>query len=209
MTTTLPEINTLIRVAVGDEGLLLPSRIEDVGVEEILISAPSYVGDLQEPQPGEIIAVYWTHSRGVCSLPAQFVEVERAPIKLWRLKSAGTMELVQRRRYTRVQAAGAVSLVDNDVDVVRVGWMVDLGEGGVRCRLAPGSFSSERPVECRLSLDGQVVIVPGMVLRSEPGPDGVEEVIVTFDEDHKACETVRKYVFAQQIIARRLAASNR
>lgn len=207
MTTTMPTINTLIRVAVGEEGLLLPSRVEDVDGDDLLISAPSYVGDVNEPKLGEIIAIYWTHTRGVCSLPARFVAVERAPIKLWRLQAAGTMELVQRRRYTRVQAAGAVSLVDNDVDVVRVGWMVDLGEGGVRCRLAPGSFSSDRPVECRLSLDGQVVVVPGAVLRSEPGPDGVEEVIVTFDEDNKACETVRKFVFAQQIIARRMAAS--
>lgn len=205
--TALPDVNTLVRVAMGEESTLLPSRIEEVDGDEIVVAAPAYVGDLEDPAIGDVISVYWTQSRGVCSLPAQFVGVERNHIKLWRLRPAGALEIVQRRRYTRVEAAGAVSLVDNGVDVVRVGWMVDLGEGGVRCRLAPGAFIAEHPVECRLSLDGELVFVPGTVLRSEPGTTGSEEVIVTFDAENPACNKVRKFVFAQQVLARRVAAN--
>ncbi len=205
--TALPEVNTLVRVAVGEESTLLPSRIEEVSDGEITVAAPAYVGDLEDPAVGDIISVYWTHSRGVCSLPAEFVSAERSHIKLWRLRPAGALEVVQRRRYTRVQAAGAVSLVDSGVDVVRVGWMIDLGEGGIRCRLAPGSFAAEHPVECRLSLDGELVVVPGTVLRSEPSADGSEEVIVTFDVENAACNKVRKFVFSQQLLARRMSAS--
>ena len=205
--TALPDVNTLVRVAIGEDSLLLPSRVEEVDSEEILIAAPAYVGDLAVLAAGDVISIYWTHSRGVCSLPAEFVRAERDRIRLWRLRPAGALEVVQRRRYTRVQAAGAVSLVDNGVDVVRVGWMIDLGEGGVRCRLAPGSFSADHPVECRLSLDGELVVVPGSVLRADPGVAGSEELIVTFDVDSSVCDKVRKFVSAQHRLARRVAAS--
>nr|WP_231134892.1 PilZ domain-containing protein [Motilibacter deserti] len=126
-------------------------------------------------------------------------------MRIWRVRPAGSIELVQRRRYARVEFNGALSVVNSEVDTVRVGWMLDLGEGGVRCRVAPGAFKPDEPVECRLSVDGDVVVVMGSVLRAEKPVNGYEELVITFPDDHPAADLVRKHVFAEQLRARRAA----
>nr|WP_231127407.1 PilZ domain-containing protein [Motilibacter aurantiacus] len=126
-------------------------------------------------------------------------------MKLWRVRPAGSVELRQRRRYARVEVNGALSVVNPEVDTIRVGWMLDLGEGGVRCRVAPGAFKADEPVECRLNVDGDVLVVHGTVLRAEKPVNGYEELVVTFPDDHPAADLVRKHVFAEQLRARRAA----
>ncbi|RZS91581.1 PilZ domain-containing protein [Motilibacter rhizosphaerae] len=202
-----PAVNTLVRVGLGDDIPVLPSRIEDVDGSDVLLAAASYVGDLHGPQVGDTVSLHWTSARGVCSVPAQFLGTERRGMKLWRVRLEGTVELVQRRRYARVHTSGALSLVGGgDMDTVRMGWMVDLGEGGVRCRLAPGSFLPAEPVEVRLNVEGDVVTLLGSVVRSEPSGNGFDEVTISFPDDHPASDLVRRFVFQEQMRARRDAA---
>lgn len=203
--TALPDVNTLVRVVIDDDGLVLPSRVESVEGPELLVAAPSYVGDLSGPREGTELSVHWTSVRGVCSIPVQFVGAERAGIKLWRLRSAGSLEMIQRRRFARVETGGALSVVGPDLQTVRVGWMLDLSEGGVRARMAPGNFGADDPVEVRINMDGEVVSVVGQVVRTLPPREGFEEVIVCFPEDHPAANAMRRYVFAEQARLRRLA----
>jgi len=208
--TALPEVNTLVRIALGDELPVLPSRVEDVAGTEVLVAAARYVGDLRGPQPSDIVSLHWTSARGVCSVPAEFVAVERSGIKVWRLRVLGEVTLVQRRRFARVETGGALSVSggsaqDADLNTVRMGWMLDLSEGGVRCRVAPGAFSVDEPVEVRINLGGEVIVAVGSVLRASPRDRGFEELIVTFPEDHSAADRVRRHVYAEQLRQRRAA----
>lgn len=203
--TALPDINTLVRVALGDDAPVLPSRVESIEGPDLLIAAPSYVGDLSGPREGAELSVHWTSVRGVCSVPVSFVGAERSGIKVWRVRLTGSLEMVQRRRFARVETGGALSLVGSDMETVRVGWMLDMSEGGVRARMAPGNFEADDPVEVRINMDGEVVSVVGLVVRTLPPVEGFEEVIVSFPEDHPAAGAMRRYVFAEQARLRRLA----
>lgn len=214
--TPLPEVNTLVRIALGEDLPVLPSRVEDV-VEagsgaELVVAAPSYVGDVQGPQLDGLVSVHWTGARGVCSAPARFLGVGRqegCAVKVWRLRVVDEVTLVQRRRYARVETGAAVSVSAADVDTVRVGWVLDLSEGGVRCRIAPGAFTVDEPVEVRINLDGEVVTAVGSVLRAERREGAFDEIIVTFPEDHPAARLVRRHVLAEQARQRRLALADR
>lgn len=203
-----PEINTLVRISLSDDFAVLPSRVQSIDGRDLLLSAPSYLGDINGPREGALVSLHWTSPRGVCSVPVEFVGAERSGVKVWRVRLAGSVELVQRRRFARVTAGGALSLVGTDMATVRVGWMLDLSEGGVRCRIAPGAFVPDEPVEVRVTANGELVSIVGQVMRTAAPVDGFEEVIVTFPEDHPVADVVRRHVFAEQARLRRLAAES-
>ena len=207
--TTLPEVNELVRVSLNDDELVLPSRVEDSSDGDLLLAAAAYVGDVEGPREGSVVSIHWASKRGVCSVAALYLGQERTAsgMRIWRVRPAGAVELVQRRRYARVEVNGALSVVNPEVDTVRVGWMLDLGEGGVRCRVAPGAFKPDEPVECRLNVDGDVIVVHGTILRAEKPISGYEELVVTFPDDHPASDMVRKHVFAEQLRVRRAASA--
>ncbi|RKS75603.1 PilZ domain-containing protein [Motilibacter peucedani] len=206
--SALPELNTLVRVALGEGAPVLPSRVEGVEGDDLLLAAPSYVGDVVGPRVGSTVSVHWTSARGVCSVPVEFVAAERSGIKLWRVRLNGGVEFSQRRRYARVTTGGPLSLAADDLETVRVGWMLDLSEGGVRARIAPGAFSSDEPVEVRLTVEGELVTLVGSVVRTAPPVGGFEEVTVSFPDDHHAADLVRRFVLQEQVRLRRLAAEN-
>lgn len=203
----MPEVNALVRIALGPDAPVLPSRVESIEGADLLLAAPSLLGDIDGPRPQAEVSLHWTAARGVCSLPVEFVGAERSRIKLWRVRLAGSVQLIQRRRFARVTTGGALSLVGG-MDTVRVGALLDLSEGGVRCRIAPGAFAAHEPVEVRISVDGQTMNLVGTVERTAPPVGGYEEVIVTFPEDHPAAATMRRFVLQEQARLRRLAAES-
>lgn len=204
MKVELPGVNTLVRIEVED-GLVLPSRVETVEGPDLVLAAPTYVGNVVPPELGDVFAVGWTGPRGVCGVPADFVEMTRAPMALWRVRVAGGIEVVQRRRFVRAPVNGPVSFAtgESEYDSVRVGSMLDLSEGGVRVRLTRTAAQADDTVLVRMSLDGDVVSVTGTILRAENPERGFEEVIVTFDDDHPQASVIRRFVFAEQARQRR------
>ena len=115
---------------------------------------------------------------------------------------------MQRRRFARVETGAPLSVSGADVDTVRMGWVLDLSEGGVRCRVAPGAFSVDEPVEVRINIDGSVITAVGQVLRAARRDRGFEEIIISFPDDHPSADLVRRHVFAEQLRQRRLAAAD-
>src|SRR3954471_5765432 len=96
--TALPEMNALVRVALDDDGLVLPSRVEDIDNGDLLLAAAAFVGDVEGPKPGSAVSVHWTSPRGICSVSGEFVERERSGsgsgsgMRLWRVRPAGDVE---------------------------------------------------------------------------------------------------------------------
>ncbi len=202
MSIQLPEVNTLVRVQISDD-LILPSRVESVEGRELVLAGPRYVGNVQPPELGDDMAVLWTGERGICGLPAKFVAVERRHMTMWRVLVVGTVEIVQRRRYVRAPVEAPVTLSAPEVQSVRIGHMLDLGEGGLRVRMTRNGARPSEDVIVRLALDDTVVDVPGTILRVDPLGGGFEEAVVQFEEDHRQANAIRRFVFHEQARMRR------
>ncbi len=204
MELALPDVNTLVRIEVRD-GLVLPSRVEEVDGRDLLLSAPRFIGNVVPPEPGDEFGIHWTGQRGLCAVPGEFVTALREPRPLWVVRVGGGVEVVQRRRYVREAVDGPVSFVapEAEYDSVRVGSMLDLSEGGVRVRLTRNGGSSDDTVVVRMAIEGEVLSVAGTVLRVEPRSGGFEEVVVQFDEDHPHARATRRFVLDQQARRRR------
>jgi hypothetical protein len=205
MLVELPPVGTLVRLELAN-GLVLPSRVEDASDALLALARPTYIGDVEPPRPGDELGVHWTGRRGVCSLPAMFRSVEQGRVPQWHLEVAGSVEVVQRRRYVRAATAAPVSLqADDFVEGVRVGSLLDISEGGIRLRVTRSAGRTAEEVVVRLAIEGQVVDVPGTILRTEPH-GSFEEVVVEFAEDHRAAATIRRFVYAEQARQRRAGA---
>jgi hypothetical protein len=84
-----------------------------------------------------------------------------------------------------------------------LGQLIDVGEGGVRCRLAAGGLDPDQPVFVRMALDDRLVTVTGTVLRLiEAEPAGTVDAVVIFDADNLQARAIRQYVLNRQRLDR-------
>jgi hypothetical protein len=205
-------VNTLVRLDLGGEMPLLASRVEDVDDRDLLLAAAPHIGVSASPTPGSTLTVLWTGPRGVCSLPVEFRGVEMSTVRLWRVRVAGSVGVLQRRQFARVATGGAVSVeaVDSEVDGpldAALGWMLNLSEGGVALRVTAGTLTVGTRVHVRLSLDRELTEVDGEILRVAPSKEGFEEVAVAFTADHRAADRIRRFVMEEQLRQRRAGLS--
>lgn len=218
MSDSWPTVNALVTVQVLEDGTgERASRIEDADGCTLTVAAPERPGALVAGLPEGEVMVRWTGIRGVHELPAQVVEERRGVPRLWVLRPSGEVRVAQRRRFARAQVSVDVSLVARDAAPAPVltARSVDLSEGGVRCRLTTAPPPPGSRVTAHLTLDGTVVRLAGRVLKGlvvelpgQPGSPAARrehEVVVEFDEDERAADVVRKFVFRQQLLARRTA----
>ncbi len=221
----LPEINSLLRVAVGRsadpvDGLRasdVPSRVEDVesvlpGRHRVLVATPRFAGDVETPDVGTACTLTWTARTGIVELPAAFdsrvVGVTAtagdgpAVLRLWWLVVTGDAVPVQRRDYFRCPLALPVTLTTGVS-----GRTTDVGEGGLRCLTVGAPLDAGRLVEPVVGLaDSTPLRLPGVVLRSNQAaraPDHADTV-VRFEDPESQGDAVRRLLFAEQLRLRRL-----
>ncbi len=202
MSMELPKVNDLVRVELDDK-LALPSRVENVDGLELVLAAPRYVGNVTPPSPGDPVTVHWTARGGLSGLPAQFVAANRTPMPVWRVRVRGEAEVVQRRRYVRMPVGAPVTLTHLGHSSIRVGHILDLSEGGVRVRVSSDGSAVRDQVVVRLALDDEVVDIEGTILRAVAIGGGMDEVVITFEDDHRFATSIRRFVFRQQARLRR------
>lgn len=213
MTLERPAVNTLIRVDVSPEATGVPSRVEGFDGGDLWIAAPAYGGDVEPIRPGAVVVVRWTGPRGLHAMSVEVTELERGNVATWRVRPVGDVEMVQRRQYVRAAVGDAVAVVprsDGALRSVVSGWLVDLGEGGVRARFeASTAIVSDLEVEVHLNLRGQPVVLVGTVLRCTEAQlrDGQRtyEAVVTFEANEVQGDLIRRTVLHHQVAARRRA----
>ncbi len=195
MIPALPEVNTLVRMALGDR--IVASRVEGAEDNDLLLAAPE--AGVDGPPAGTMITLHWASPRGASSVPVSFVGLERDRVRLWRVRSTGSVELIQRRSFTRAPAEGRAAVVPlrPAITSVRTGWIADLSEAGARCSFPAGQIQMGEEVELHLDI-GYVIVVTGRVLRVESTYDGAEEVVVAFDANERVADRLRSYVFSRQ-----------
>jgi hypothetical protein len=221
VTATLPGVNALCRVVLDatDER---PSRVESDEGGLLTVAAPWHAAALV-PEPGQSLAIRWPSIRGICEVAATLVTVEREnAVALWRVQTEGDVRVLQRRRFVRADMVVPVTVVplsqDADPAVVLepvLGTVVNLSEGGARCRLdgmtelAEAGLQADGEVELRISLGAAVVRVVGLVIRVTPDTPRTAkdagEVVVAFEAPERAGDLIRRFVLEQQVLARRAA----
>jgi c-di-GMP-binding flagellar brake protein YcgR len=210
----LPPINSLLFVAVNDE-TTYRSRVEDIDSDILTVAAPIGAGDIDVPEVGADVAVFWVGSRTRYVLPVRMVGVTRQRPARWQIQPTGQPQPETRRRFVRggggkpIRLTGVPNAGDG-LDFTTVdpgeGMIADISEGGVRCRMPAGEFTPGQRVTVRISLDGSNIEVAGTVHTVRPDPEsGQPEVIVTYELPEETAQIIRRYVFSWELAERRRA----
>lgn len=192
-----PEINTLVRLSVGE--MVIPSRVEDVDLPDLLLAAPIQV---RPPEVGAVLGLHWSSPRGAHDTTVTFLGVQLGPISMWRVHAGGEVTLVQRREFARTAVDEQVSValipIQTGITSVRNGELIDISEGGARCLFPTGTVQEDREAELHLDLGNRKIVVVGQVLRVQPRHDGTDEITVVYELDDKLADLIRAFVFSRQ-----------
>jgi hypothetical protein len=192
----LPTVDTLHEVVLAD-GRVLPVRVVASSGMTLTVAATVLRAGTAPPAVGDRLTLRWVGRRGRCAAPCLVCAVDPVQFATWTLQAGGSVEIEQRRRFARAAGHGQVRLgpEDPDVGVVLIGDLVDIGEGGLRCRLAGSGIDPEQPVFVRLLLDGRLLLLRGTVLRMRTGTEGSDlDTIVTFEPTPAQARRIRRYV---------------
>lgn len=210
------EVNTLIEISIPD-GPQLASRVEDSDGSILTLAGPPSL--LEPPEPGDTIRLLWSAGpRGRYVVPVELVEIVKGTLPLWRVKLAGEPAIEQRRRFARVPVQEPVQLRGKSNEDIQAR-IVDISEGGLRCRLEEDALKEGVLVEdvldegqavaISMRLDDRAFSVRGQVLRIFRGQSSKDlELVITMHLDESDAGFIRRYVMREQIRARRAAADD-
>jgi hypothetical protein len=189
----LPAVGSLAELVLAD-GPTQPVRTIEVFGFRLTVAASVLAAGVAMPGRDDVLTLRWAGRRGRCAAPVRVCAAEPEQ-RSWTIEPVGTVEVEQRRRFARAAGCGPVHLgpAEPNLGVVLVGELIDIGEGGLRCRLAAGGLDPDQPVFLRLLLDDQLVTLRGVVHRLDAGPGGLE-VVVTFQPHAAQAGVIRSYV---------------
>jgi c-di-GMP-binding flagellar brake protein YcgR len=213
----LPAVNSLCRVIL-DDAVERPSRVESDDEGLLTLAAPWHAAALA-PGPGELLAVRWSTLRGISEVTATVVAVDREDaVPLWRVAPQGEVRVLQRRRFVRADAAVPATVapvLDGQAGPMTMTTLVNLSEGGARCRvdglsgLVDAGLAADGEVELRMSLDAELLLVVGIVIRIIPDVPWTArdcgELVLAFEASEQTADKIRRFVMHQQLLARRAA----
>jgi len=204
----LPAVGSLAELVLAD-GRAQPVRAVGAAGFRLTVAASLLAVGVTLPSPDDLLTLRWAGRRGRCAAPCRVRTVHPDRFATWTVEPVGTVEVEQRRRFSRAAGSGPVHLgpAEPDVGVVLVGELIDIGTGGLRCLLATGGVDPDQPVFLRLLLDGQLVTLPGAVRRLDPvaaesagfgaaGPSVA--VAVEFQADPAQAAVIGRYVRRRQ-----------
>jgi hypothetical protein len=200
----LPVIDALVEVKLAD-GRAHPVRVVEADGLQLTVVGTQVSAGVAPPRPGDMVSLRWAGRRGRCAAPCLVRSVHSVQFATWTLDAGGTVEVEQRRRFARAAAHGPIHLGPDEPEIglVVLGQLVDVGEGGIRCRLAAGGLDAGQPVFVRMVLDDRMVTLTGTVLRQTGAElDGTVEAIVVFDADNAQARAIRRYVLNRQRLDR-------
>jgi hypothetical protein len=204
----LPTINALVDIALID-GSSYPSRVEDLDRDAYTLAAPFGIAVEELPEVGAIVELAWLHEDSRLTAPAKLEGMTREQPRLWRLRIAGEARRQTRRAYVRGGGGELVDLLSADGGTAPAsGRIIDLSEGGVRCRTRIGNFVREQRVEVALRLDADVVKINGRVLFVRRNVETADfDVVVQYETTETVGRLIRSYVLRRQMEERRRLAN--
>lgn len=205
----LPRVNASVLLALPDVDHDLPSRIEDLHGDLVVVAAVDVPGRPGPRSDGEVVGLAWaTAPRGLLSVACVLVEQRLTAVPpVWLLRPFGPLHRLQRRRYARADV-GARAVVAGGADPgwVVTGQVTDLSEGGARVLLegrADVQAGSGDLVSIDIALPGAPVRTLGTLLGLDLLGSGRRQVRLQFDLTERDGERVRRAVMQRQLEARR------
>jgi hypothetical protein len=200
----LPRLGTAMYL-VHSEETNYRSRLEAVEGDILTVAAPLETDGAQAPRPGQTVEIFWAQPRARVILPCRLVEItDTAPYR-WTLQPIGTPQPSNRREFVRGGGGPAVRLGAEPEEAPQPGRLLDISEGGLRCRLPEKpAIKVGDPMSASLRLDTGDLEVTGTVhtVREASGESGYE-VILIFRADEITSQLIRQHVFTWEIAERR------
>jgi len=205
----LPRLGTAMYLMHSEE-TNYRSRLEAVDGGMLSVSAPLETDGAEVPRPGQTVEIFWAQPRARVILPCRLVEITDAAPYRWMLEPIGVPQPSNRREYVRGGGGPAVQLGAEPEEALLYGRLLDISEGGLRCRLPEQPAIKEGdPMSASLRLDTGDVEVTGAVhtVREATGESGYE-IILIFRADEMTAQLIRQHVFTWEIAERRREADD-
>jgi hypothetical protein len=211
-TEGLPRVNTPVHLWLPDVDHDLPSRVEDVRGDLVVVAAVTPRGRLERHRTDGVLTLAWaTPPRGLLSVACLLVEHERGTPPLWLLRPVGALRRLQRRRYARADVCARVVLSGGVPGAAGAepwavaGLLSDLSEGGARVLLDAGERPKAAPADTVLmevQLATGAVRGPALLVGLDALAAGRHQVRVQFELPERDAERVRRAVMQRQVEAR-------
>jgi len=199
--TSLPSINALVDVVLMD-GEAYQSRVEDVNGTRLTVAAPFGVNAADMPRLGTSMELAWVAGdrRLAADVRLCTLSVEQPP--RWSLEAIGSIRLQTRRNYVR---GGGGEVVEVTLDgMAYAGRVIDLSEGGVRCRMLEDKFDRDDRVGLRIALESETLPLTGTVLFVRRDFENATfDVIITYETTELIGRSIRGYVLRREMEERR------
>jgi hypothetical protein len=204
--TVLPDVNTPVLVAVPEVDHDLPSRVEDLRGDCVVVAAVTVPGRPERHRAGQVVTLAWAvPPRGLMSVACELVEHERSSPPLWVLRPFGQFRRLQRRRYARADVAARTVVSGPGWSVV--GLLSDLSEGGARVLLDAGqkvAAAVDDTVTVEVCLPQGSVRTASTLIGVDALAAGRHQLRLQFDLSERDGEHVRRAVMQRQLENRRL-----
>ena len=199
--TSLPAINCLVDVVLMD-GEAYQSRVEDQSDKRLTVAAPFGVNVADMPKVGADMELAWVVGDRRHAVDVRLVALSKEQPPRWSLEPVGSIRLQTRRNYVRGGGGEAVEVSMGGT--AYAGRIIDLSEGGVRCRLKEDKFDRDDRVELRLALESETIPLTGTVVFVRRDHKNVTyDVIITYEATELVCRAIRGYVLRREMEERR------
>ncbi|WP_433055912.1 PilZ domain-containing protein [Dactylosporangium sp. CS-033363] len=199
--TTLPAINALVDVVLMD-GEAYQSRVEDFSGKRLTVAAPFGVMDADVPKLGASMELAWVAGDRRQAVDVRLVELGRERPPRWSLEAVGSIRLQTRRNYVRGGGGEWVEVVHGGTTYH--GRIIDLSEGGARCRLTEDRFERDDRVDIKVALETETITLNGTVLFVRRDPENATyDVIITYESSELVGRAIRGYVLRKEMEERR------
>ncbi|GAA2618861.1 hypothetical protein GCM10010399_57380 [Dactylosporangium fulvum] len=199
--TSLPAINTLVDVVLMD-GEAYQSRVEDVTDKRLTVAAPFGVNTADMPKVGTSLELAWVAGDRRHAIDVRLTALSNEQPPRWSLEAIGSIRLQTRRNYVRGGGGEPVEVTMGGT--AYAGRVIDLSEGGIRCRMLEDKFDRDDRVELRIALEDQTIPLNGTVLFvRRDHKNGTFDVIITYETTELVGRAIRGYVLRREMEERR------
>ncbi|WP_432985097.1 PilZ domain-containing protein [Dactylosporangium sp. CA-233914] len=199
--TTLPAINALVDVVLMD-GEAYQSRVEDTSGKHLTVAAPFGLHQAEMPEVGASMELAWVAGDRRQAVDVRLVNLSREQPPRWSLEAVGSIRLQTRRNYVRGGGGEAVEVTRGGSTYE--GRVIDLSEGGVRCRMPEDRFERDDRVDVKVFLEHETLTMSGSVLFVRRDPDtATYDVIITYETSELVGRAIRGYVLRREMEERR------
>jgi c-di-GMP-binding flagellar brake protein YcgR len=199
---SLPTQNALVDVII--HGTSYRSRVEDVTGAVYSVTAPMDVPIQSEPVVGRAVELAWLRGENRFAVAVIVADVRREQGQLV-VEVAGFPYKHNRREYFRGGGGEPIRLTNTLTSLLPVsGYVIDISEGGVRCRMRDGAYKVGDVLDATVWLGDDMMQTRARVLYVRFDKEtALYDVVATYPTNEKIARVIRRYVLHQQILERR------